>query len=58
MTITGTNTGPGRIPPTGSWIKYSSVSIIRIVNGKIDEQLIYANYAAVLRQLGYTFTPP
>jgi steroid delta-isomerase-like uncharacterized protein len=58
LTSTGTNTGPGQIPPTGKKIKVSSVSIIRVVNGKIDEQLIYANWAALLRQLGFTFTPP
>jgi predicted ester cyclase len=58
MTSTGTHTGPGQIPPTGKKIKVSSVSIIRLVNGKIAEQLIYANRAAVLRQLGFTFTPP
>ena len=57
-TSTGTNTGPGRIPPTGKKIKFSAVSIIRVVNGKIAEELVYYNQAAVLRQLGYTFTPP
>jgi steroid delta-isomerase-like uncharacterized protein len=57
-TSTGTNTGPGRIPPTGKKIKFSAVSIIRVVNGKIAEELVYCNQAAVLRQLGYTFTPP
>jgi steroid delta-isomerase-like uncharacterized protein len=59
MTSTGTNTGPlGQLPPTGRWMKASTVSIIRVVNGKINEELIYYNQAAVLRQLGYTFTPP
>ncbi len=57
-TSTGTNTGPGRIPPTGKKIKFSAVSIIRVVNGKIAEQLTYYNQAALLRQLGFTFTPP
>jgi hypothetical protein len=58
QTITGTNTGPGLIPPTGKKIKVSSVSISRIVDGKIAEQLIYYNSAAILKQLGFTFTPP
>ena len=57
-TITGTNTGPGHYPPTGRMIKISTVSITRVVNGKIAEQLIYYNEAALLTQLGYTFTPP
>jgi steroid delta-isomerase-like uncharacterized protein len=66
-TFTGTNTGP--FAPiwisltTGKKIKYSSVSISRIVDGKIAEQLIYYNEATLLTQLGYTllgytFTPP
>ncbi|MHC4536127.1 MAG: ester cyclase [Planctomycetota bacterium] len=57
-TFAGTNTGPGQLPPTGKKIKVSTVSIIRVVNGKIDEQLMYYNEAALLRQLGFTFTPP
>ena len=57
-TFAGTNTGPGQLPPTGKKIKVSTVSIIRVVNGKIDEQLMYYNQAALLRQLGFTFTPP
>jgi steroid delta-isomerase-like uncharacterized protein len=58
LTFAGTNTGPGQIPPTGKKIKVSDVSIIRVVNGKIAEQLTYYNQAALLRQLGYIFTSP
>jgi steroid delta-isomerase-like uncharacterized protein len=57
-TVTGTNTGPGLIPPTGKKIKFSFISIIRVANGKIKEDLIYYNQAALLRQLGFTFSPP
>jgi len=58
-TITGTNTGPFYgMPPTGKKIKVSYVSICRIVDGKFAEALIYYNDAAILKQLGYTFTPP
>ena len=57
-TLTGTNTGPGQWPPTGKKIVIKGVSIIRVVNGKIDEELIYYNYAALLRQLGFRITPP
>jgi len=57
-TVTGTNTGPGLIPPTGKKIKFSYVLISRIVDGKFAEQLIYYNDAAILKQLGYTITPP
>ncbi len=57
-TLTGTNKGPGLWPPTGKKIVIKGVSIIRVVNGKIDEELIYYNYAALLRQLGFRITPP
>ena len=57
-TLTGTNTGPGQWPPTGKKIEIKGVSIGRIVDGKFAEQLIYYNFAALLRQVGFTFTPP
>ena len=57
--ITGTNTGTtSDIPPTGKKIQIEGVGILRVVNGKIIERLIYYNEATVLRQLGYTITPP
>ena len=58
FTLTGTNTGPGQWAPTGKKIFIEGISIGRIVDGKLDEQLIYYNYAALLRQVGFTFTPP
>jgi methyltransferase (TIGR00027 family) len=57
-TLTGTNTGPGLLPPTGKKIKVSGVRISRIVDGKFAETLVYYNFAAVLTQLGFTITPP
>jgi steroid delta-isomerase-like uncharacterized protein len=57
-TLTGTNTGPGQWPPTGKKIEIEGVSIIRVVDGKIDEELVYYNFAALLTQLGFTITPP
>ena len=58
-TVTGTNTGPfGELPPTGEKIKVSGVGIWHVVDGKISEQWLYYNNAAVLTQLGYTITPP
>jgi len=57
--ITGTNTGTtGDIPPTGKKVRAEGVGILRVVNGKIVERLIYYNDATMLRQLGYTITPP
>jgi len=57
--ITGTNTGTtSDIPPTGKKMRLEGVGILRVVNGKIVERLIYYNEATQLRQLGYTITPP
>jgi len=54
----GTNTGPGDIPPTGKKVTGLYCAIFRIVGGKIAEEWLFYNQAAVLTQLGYTITPP
>ena len=57
--FTGTNTGTTNdIPPTGKKIRIEGVGILRVVDGKIVERLPYYNEATMLRQLGYTITPP
>ena len=58
-TVTGTNTGPyGELPPTGKNVKYSGVNISDVVDGKLIEEWVYFNQAAMLNQLGFTITPP
>ena len=58
-TVTYTNTGPrGDQPATGKRVQFSGIVINRVVDGKIVEEWVYFNMAAVLTQLGYTFTPP
>jgi len=58
-TVTGTNTGPmGDLPPTGKKVRFSGVTIFRVVNGKFVEKWTYYNELTILRQLGYTITPP
>ena len=58
-TVTGTNTGPfGDMPPTGKKIKYSGVNVSHVVDGKIIEEWVYFNQAALLTKLGFTITPP
>lgn len=57
-TVTATNTGPGDFPPTGKKIKVSGATISKVVKGKIVEEWIYYNQAAVLTQLGFAITPP
>ena len=57
--FTGTKTGTtSDIPPTGKKVRVEGVGILRVVNGKIVERLIYFDDATMLRQLGYTITPP
>lgn len=57
--LTCTNTGPlGELPPTNKKVQISGITIFKVVNGKIAEEMIFYNYAAIYRQLGYTITPP
>jgi predicted ester cyclase len=50
---TGTSVGT-----TDKKIRVSGVSILHVVNGKFVERWTHYNEATVLRQLGFTFTPP
>ncbi len=57
--LTATNTGTtSDIPPTGKKMRIEGVGILRVVDGKIVERLPYYNEATMLRQLGFTITPP
>lgn len=58
MTFTGTNTGPrGKKPPTNKTVKVESILIAEIKDGKISQEWVYTNEAAVYRQLGMTSIP-
>jgi steroid delta-isomerase-like uncharacterized protein len=57
-TATGTNTGPGDIPPTGKSFRVSGVSLLRYIDGKMTEELVYFDSAEWMLQLGYTIEPP
>ena len=57
-TATGTNTGPGDIPPTGNSIRISGLTMLRYIDGKITEEEVYFDSADWLMQLGYTIEPP
>lgn len=56
--FTGTNTGPGEIPPTGKSVSMWGVNIIHFKDGKIVEEWDGFDNVPVLEQLGYTITPP
>jgi steroid delta-isomerase-like uncharacterized protein len=57
-TFTGTNTGPGALPPTGKSVKLSGASLARFQDGKIAEELVFFDQLDWQMQLGYTLTPP
>lgn len=57
-TVTGTNTGPGQIPPTGKSIKVSGEARGLYKNGKAIEERAFFDGADFYGQLGYTITPP
>jgi len=56
--ITGTNTGPGEIPATGRAISLSGLSLVHVADSMMTQEWVSADNAAIMQQLGYTFTPP
>ena len=57
-TFSGTNTGPGEIPPTGKSVNIWGLEILHFVNGKISKQIIAYDEKSLLEQLGFTMMPP
>ena len=69
VTLTATNTGPlvglpafGRleipVPPTGKSVTHSGMYFFTISDGKIVSYAAELDQIGLLRQLGWTFTPP
>lgn len=56
--ITGTNTGPGDIPPTGKQVDFWGISIINVSNGKLTEEWVAYDRESVMEQLGFTLVLP
>ncbi|MDX9725961.1 MAG: ester cyclase [Bacteroidales bacterium] len=56
--VTGTQNGPGEIPPTGRTINSKGMSVMYFLDGKISEEWLSNNNLLLLMQLGYTLTPP
>lgn len=65
----GTNNGPliglpafGRlempVPPTGQSVMVTGISIYKVVDGKIVNFTSELDQVGLLRQMGWTFTPP
>jgi steroid delta-isomerase-like uncharacterized protein len=57
-TFTGTNTGPGEMPPTGKQIKIWGITVLHFANGKVAREIVAYNQQALMEQLGFTMTPP
>lgn len=58
----GTHSGPlptpsGMLPPTGKEVSMPGISIIRVANGKIVEELIQADIMGMMQQLGLIPAP-
>lgn len=69
VTIQGTNTGPlvglpafghfeTAVPPTGKSFLWSGIFVFRVSNGKIASFVSELDQIGLLRQLGWTFSPP
>ena len=57
-TVFATNTGPGKMPPTGKIIKGHGISMIHLKEGKIKDEWLASNDLLWMTQLGFTFVPP
>jgi steroid delta-isomerase-like uncharacterized protein len=57
-TFTGTNTGPGEMPPTGKSVTIWGLSILHFANGKITEEIVAYDNQSFMEQLGYMMMPP
>lgn len=57
-TVTGTNTGPGEMPPTGKPIKIWGTSTLHYANGMISDEWVSFDNQSLMEQLGFTMTPP
>jgi predicted ester cyclase len=69
LTTRGTNTGPllglpafGRlespVPPTGRSVSHTGTFIFTVSDGRIVSYVAELDQVGLLRQLGWTFTPP
>ncbi|MDE3057640.1 MAG: ester cyclase [Bacteroidota bacterium] len=56
--VSGTNTGPGFLPPTGKSFRLSGISILQFNDGKLTEDQSESDGLYFMEQLGYTLVPP
>lgn len=58
LTLTGTNTGPGKWVPTGRSFKVPAISLLTFKNGKLEEEHFERDGLSLMQQLGFTLSPP
>ena len=56
--LTGTNTGPGEMPPTGKPVKIWGFGVLHFADGKIAEEWVAYDNQSLMEQLGYTMMLP
>ncbi len=56
--FSGTNTGPGEMPPTGKSVDIWGLDILHFVNGKISKQILAYDNQSFMEQLGFTMMAP
>ena len=56
--ISATNTGQGKMLPTGKVIKGQGISVIHLRDGKIKDEWLANNDLLWLKQMGFTIVPP
>lgn len=56
--LTGTNTGPGAIEPTGKKINIWGMSILHFANGKLTREYVGYDTQSLMKQLGYLMMMP
>jgi len=57
-TFSGTNTGPGQMPPTGKSVNVWGITIIHFANGKATREIVSYDEKVFMEQLGFTMAPP
>ena len=56
--FSGTNTGPGEMPPTGKSVSAWGIAIFQFANGKITEERVAYDNQSFMEQLGFTLMAP
>jgi steroid delta-isomerase-like uncharacterized protein len=56
--FSGTNTGPGEMPPTGKSVSAWGISILHFANGKLTKEMVAYDNKSFMEQLGFTMMQP